>query len=144
MATRALPYPSTRHPALVYECDSQFGEYIYSETIRSWINRRAESNGREFSVLGRGRQPSPAQHDLWRSLEPQIEQLTADAIGAVLSPPLSVETGKVGALQLRQIRLELDGSVNIILGSDAIDQSTGLALMVTFVNGSVSESRWIV
>ena len=144
MTTRALPPLSPRHPTLVYESDPEFGDYVYSETIESWSNRRVKANGQEFSLLGRGRRPSQAQRILWRSLEEAIEWLSAAAVEAVRAPPVSVEQTTVGELKMRQIRLELNGSVNVIVGSEAIDQSTGLALMVTFVNEKVSESRWII
>jgi hypothetical protein len=86
--TIGLPSPAERHPSLVYERHPDFGDYIYSPTIASWTQRRAQNNGHPLLLCGRGRSPSVEQITLWHEIDSRLGELTAVAIAAVGPPPI--------------------------------------------------------
>lgn len=112
-ATPTISRPSPTEPdaTLTYETDDLLDEYIYAAFIHSWTHHRATATGQDFVLLGRGRQPTLPQIELWQEIEGRLDSLLAESIRAVPPPPDRTDLFDPTALRLAEIRLESDGSV---------------------------------
>jgi hypothetical protein len=147
--TVALPSPADRHHSLTYETHPQFGDYIYSPTIKSWTQRRQMSDGRPLLLCGRGRKPVDEQIALFQEIDLRLPELTALAIAAIQPPPIwppHVSFKRPAdftrdELVLREVRIEEDLTFKLFF-----DTSTGDRIdmwpLVDFRDWKISGTEW--
>jgi len=130
----------------VHVCD-EVGQYSSTENGNAWINRRATSDGHEFTLSGVGAAPSDVQLDLWKSVDRNLSYYLRVAIEAV--PPLppkgdwDTDGFSRNDLLLDDVELLTHNSFSIGFHSPYCDE-IGLWPDVTFEDKRVTKTEWLV
>jgi hypothetical protein len=127
----------------VYERHPTLGDYVYSPSIDLWTNRRLTSDGHEFLLAGRCRQPSEEQVRLWGSIEARLSDWVTRAIAVIQAPQGMPRKSQFSrdAFSLAEVRMEPEGAVEFFFDTPLGDE-LNLWPVVTFLGEELQGSEW--
>jgi hypothetical protein len=144
-STEPVPIPDRLSPDRLYENDARLGPFVYySPSIKSWMQWRVDDAGGKLQLMGHGRQPSDVQVALWAEVEARLPELRQAAVNAagVLLVGERADTFAAGELELKQVRFEEDGTIELLL--DFPRNSLYMWPMVTLSDWIPTRVRWVV